>query len=94
MWVPIFEKDDSRFFIRDWNYLADDQVEAMEIGLATGICEGTILGFRFAGEVAEIDISNCPHRPALLGAGDWESGLPVAIISGPFFPVLEGEAAS
>jgi len=78
-WVPVFEKDGHELVVLTEDFAGKDAEEAHKIGWGGALVEGVILGMRFTTKVREVDVSNFPHRAAMLG------GVPVALISGPLF---------
>ena len=83
--VPIYEKDEDKFFIIAPDFVGKSSEEARQIGLGSMLVECILWGIDYTGEVREIDPDNIPHRKASLGTVGT-----VGVISGPLFDSAAG----
>lgn len=76
---PVYEKDGNEFIVLMNDFRADDEETAWQIAMGSMLVECVLWGCRYAKRIVSIDRSNFPHRNADL------AGVPVAIITGPYF---------
>lgn|GEM_PF-4476698 len=57
MHTPILEKDGQRFIVNVKNFVGEDELEAMEIGIGAGFVECIIWGAKFTGDVLDIELA-------------------------------------
>lgn len=88
MYAPVFVKDGNEFIIPNYNFVAEDEDTAREIGLGAMLVECPLLGMTSARRVLAFEPERMPHVAGEIGP------LPVAIIAGPAFDAAfaEGDA--
>ena len=79
VFIPIYEKDDNKFFVIASQFVGKDRDEAMNIGWGSMLVECILLGMKFTNEIMEVDPDNLPHVKA--GLGPYQIG----VVEGPMF---------
>ena len=79
VFVPIYRKEDNRFFVVHPDFAGETREDAHNIALGSMLVECILLGMTYEKEIKQIDPQNTPHRKTDL------NGYEVAIIAGPLF---------